>query len=487
MIYNVNMKKVMLLYPPGVLYQRGEDRCQVNVNETTVNTVRACNDLGYASSVLKKRGYSVFLKDYQSEGLSLKNLLDDVESQKPDVVFLSTTNATIFDDLKIIIKIKDIKNDIVFILKGAIFYNCNGKLLSYPEFKNIDYMIGGEEEFIIGDLIDYHFKSPAYIPRINGIIYKKDGQFYQTENNCFVEDLDSLPFPDREEMNNDLYLIPDTGEKLATISTSRGCPSSCIYCLSPQISGRKIRIRSVKNVMQEMEECYFKFGIRNFFFKADTFTMNRAWVCELCNSILDSKLKGKIRWFANSRVNTIDLEMLKLMKKSGCYLLAFGLESGSNESLEKMKKNTTVEMNYNAVQLAKKAGLLTVGFYIIGFPWEDFSHFEMTKKAMFKNNTDFIELHIATPFVGTPLYMKLKEEGIIKEEIYGTNHYTCTSGINPKLNPLDVEKFRKKTVLEYYTRPSYIIKKVYQSILNPKILFNYFKYGIRLLKITFKK
>ena len=83
--------------------------------------------------------------------------------------------------------------------------------------------------------------------------------------------------------------------------------------------------------------------------------------------------------------------------------------------------------------------------------------------------------------------MKLKEEGIIKEEIYGTNHYTCTSGINPKLNPLDVEKFRKKTVLEYYTRPSYIIKKVYQSILNPKILFNYFKYGIRLLKITFKK
>ena len=115
------MKKVMLLYPPGVLYQRGEDRCQVNVNETTVNTVRACNDLGYASSVLKKRGYSVFLKDYQSEGLSLKSLLDDVESQKPDVVLLSTTNGTIFDDLKIITKIKDIKNDIVFILKGAIF------------------------------------------------------------------------------------------------------------------------------------------------------------------------------------------------------------------------------------------------------------------------------------------------------------------------------------------------------------------------------
>lgn len=470
------------MYPPGNIYQRGEDRCQLNVNESSANAVRACNDLGYASAVLKKRGYSVYLKDYQTEKLSIDNLLEDIEKQKPDIVFISVTNATIFDDLEIVSRIKNVKNDVFIILKGALFYNCNDNLLTHKGFENVDYMIGGEEEFIIGDLADCIFNSSLNIEKINGIIYKKDGSFVKTEIDNFCEDLDSLPFPDRAEMNNNLYVIPDTGEKLATITTSRGCPSSCIFCLSPKISGSKIRKRSVQNVLDELKECYFQFGIRNFFFKADTFTMDEQWAAELCNKIINSELKGKIRWAANSRVNTINPNLLNIMKKAGCYLIAFGLESGSDESLKKMKKNTTAEMNYNAVQMAKKAGLMTMGFYVIGFPWEDFSHFEMTKKAMFRNNTDFLELHLATPFESTPLYNMLKDEGRITDEIYGKNHFTCLTTINPAIKPEDVENFRKKAVLEYYTRPTYICKKVFQSILKPKILLNYFKYGIRLIK-----
>lgn len=478
------MKKVMLIYPPGKLYQRGEDRCQLNINESSANSMRACNDLGYASAVLKKRGYKIFLKDYQSEKADINDLLNDVKKEAPDVVFLSTTNATVFSDIEIIRQIKNQKNDIVFILKGAIFFDCDENLLSKIDTKLVDYLIGGEEEFIIGDLIDCHFNDTEKIPKLSSLFYQKDGKFVKTENHSFCEDLDSLPFPDRAEMNNDLYVMPDTGEKLATIATSRGCPSSCIYCLSPHISGKKIRFRSAENIIKELEECYFKFGIKNFFFKADTFTINPEWTTDLCEKIIKSDLYGKINWVANSRVNTINPQMLSLMKKAGCSLIAFGLESGSDESLQKMKKNTTTEQNYQAVKMAKQAGLATFGFYVIGFPWEDFSHFELTRKAMLKNNTDFIEVHLATPFVGTEFYEMLHQEGRISDEIYGKSHFEYINCVNKNLNPEDVEKFRKKIVLEYYLRPDYIFKKISQSILKPKILYNYFRYGIRLVKNT---
>ena len=481
------MKKVMLIYPPGAQYQRGEDRCQLNISESSANAMRACNDLGYASAVLKKRGYKIYLKDYQSEKLTIDNLLKDVEKQNPDAIFLSTTNATIFSDIEVIRSIKKVKNDVIIILKGAIFFECSDVLLSQIDISLVDYMIGGEEEFVIGDLIDYHYNSPDKIKELSSVIYKKDGKYEKSTNNDLCEDLDSLPFPDRSEMNNALYVMPDTGEKLATISTSRGCPSSCFYCLSPKISGRKVRFRSTDKVLEELQECYFKFGIRNFFFKADTFTINNDWTKELCNKIINSNLKGKIRWAANSRVNTVNPELLELMKKAGCYLVAFGLESGSDESLQKMKKNTTVEQNYNAVQMAKKAGLMTFGFYIIGFPWEDFTHFEATKKAMFKNDTDFIELHIATPFVGTEFYNMLKEQGKYADEVYGKSHFECTHSINENLSFDEVEAFRKKTVLEYYLRPGYIAKKIAYSITKPKVLLNYTKYGIRLLNNSFKQ
>ena len=477
------MKKIMLIYPPGELYQRGEDRCQLNIKASSANAIRACNDLGYASAVLKRRGYSVFLKDYQGENLIINDLLNDVVQQKPDVVFISVTNATIFYDIDIAKKIKDTKTDAIIILKGAIFFDCDEKLLSKIDINTVDYMIGGEEEFIIGDLIDYHYNSPDKLSELPFLIYKNDNIYLKSNKTKFYDDLDSLPFPDRHEMNNSLYVIPDTGEKLATISTSRGCPSACFYCLSPKISGKKVRFRSPQNVIEELRDCYYNFGIKTFFFKSDTFTINIDWVRNLCNEIINSELHKKIRWVANSRVDTINPEILNLMKKAGCYLIAFGLESGSDESLKKMKKNTTVAQNYAAVQMAKKAGLLTFGFYIIGFPWEDRTYLKQTKEAIFKNNTDFIELHIATPFFGTEFYNMLKESNKISDEIYGKTHFnSIETVINSDLSSVFIEKFRKLTVLQYYLRPTYILKKLLQCVFKPLVIINYFKYGINLIK-----
>ena len=480
------MKKVMLIYPPGEIYQRGEDRCQINVEASVSNSLRACNDLGYISSILKKDGYSIFLKDYPAEKLNIENLKGDIKKEMPDVVFISITNGSIFNDIEIVKILKNIKNDIIVILKGALFFNPDLELFSEIDLSNIDYLIGGESEFIIQPLLYAHYNNKENLKNIEGISYKENGIWKSNNVTHFNEDLDSIPFPDRSIMNNTLYINPATNKPIATIATSRGCPSSCIYCVSPVISGRKVRFRSAKSVYEELKECVDKFNISDFFFKSDTFTINKQWAIELCDLIINSDLKGKINWVANSRVNTIDEEMLVKMKQAGCSVIALGLESGSSDSLLKMKKGTTVEQNINAVKLIKKHKLQIFGFYLIGFPWETKEHIEDTRKLIFDLDTDFIELSIATPFKGSELYKMVYHDIDEGKSVLGKDSFKYSTIGTKFVSQEYLEKTRKDILLKYHTRPSFIIKKLFNKKLTFAVLCNYFKYGIRMLKNIFR-
>ena len=479
-------KTIALIYPPGGLYQRGEDRCQSNIQSSTATSVRACNDLGYAASVLRKDNFNIFLKDYQTENLSLLDLIKDLNTYKIDVIFMSITNATIFKDLEIVNKVKELYKDLVIILKGAIFFNPEEDLLKQLDLKNVDYLIGGESDFIIRNLLKAHYENRDELKNISGILYKENNCWIKTKFDDWNTDLDSLPFPSRDLMENKLYLRPDTKEVQATISTSRGCPSNCIFCLTPKISGKKLRLRSVENIYEELYECYSKYNIRNFFFKSDTFTINKEWTIKLCNLIIESPLQGKISWVANSRVNPIDKETLLKMKEAGCWLVAFGFESGSEKSLKLMTKGATLDQNLKAAKIAKEVGLLVYGFYLIGFPWEDKNDLEATKNLIFKNKADFIELHIATPFYGTELYNIAKNEGLIDESVLGKDYFNAPT-VGTKTLSIDfIEKFRKRTLLQYHLQPLYIFKKLAFAIFKPKVIFNYFYFGLKLIKNNLK-
>ena len=473
------MKKIMLIYPPGEVYQRGEDRCQINVEASVSNALRACNDLGSVASILKSK-YEIFLKDYPAENLSFENFKSDFLSFNPDIIFISITNGSIYDDLAFVSKIKEIKKDILVVLKGALFFNPEQDLFDELDLSNVDYLIGGEVEFIISDLLEGN-----NIEVIQGISYKKDGNWVSNNLIEFCSDLDSIPFPSRELMNNSLYINPATNSPMATILTSRGCPSSCIYCVSPIISGRKVRYRSPENILQELKECVKKYEIYDFFFKSDTFTINKEWVINLCDLIINSELNGKINWVANSRVNTIDEEMLLKMKQAGCSVIALGLESGSEESLKKMKKGTTLDQNKQAVKLIKKVGFKIFGFYLIGFPWENKENLEQTKKLIFELNTDFIELSIATPFKGSELYSMLYECLEKGEKVLGKDSFKYSTLGTDYLTMEELQKFRKDVILKYHLRPKYILKKLLNKDLTISLFCNYIKYGFRLLKNIF--
>ncbi len=476
---------IMLIYPPtGELYQRGEDRCQINVSKSTANTIRACNDLGYISATLTPR-HKVFLKDYQGEKLTVEDLLGDVKAQNPDFIFISTTNGSIFRDLEIIKKIKSVKSDVIVLLKGSLFFNLEADALNkmaenLDGLDNADYLIFGESEFIVAPLLNAHFNGG--LENIQGIACKKNGKWTPNPVTSWCEDVDSLPFPDRYKMNNALYINPETDEPMATITTSRGCPFSCIYCLSPKISGKKNRKRSPENIFQELQDCVQNHNITNFFFRSDTFTTDKNQVLELCRLINESGLK--INWVATSRVDTINEEMLKEMKRAGCSMLAIGFESGSDESLKKMKKNITAEQNLQAAKLCKSAGIKIFGYYLMGLPWETKQHLKETEDLIFKTDADFIEVSIIVPYKHTELYDmtigKLHDENVL----LGKDSYKDPQVGTEFVSHKELDRFRKEILRKYYLRPSYIFKTLTQKGLKPSTLLHYIKYGLKMLKNT---
>ncbi|WP_243357878.1 SDR family oxidoreductase [Fundidesulfovibrio terrae] len=474
----------MLFYPPGRFYQRGEDRSQGNVENSTATTMRAPNDLGYAAATLKAHGFEVFLRDYQTSLRSLEDLLADFERFAPDAVFVSITNATIFRDLSLVATLKERRPDLMVMLKGAIFFNPEEGLLDQLDLSRTDYLIGLESDFIVGKLVQAHFFAPEGIPAIRGILYKSGGAWKRTFFDSWETDLDSLPFPDRALMENHLYVRPDTGEPQATIATSRGCPSRCIFCVTPTISGVKLRLRSPENILAEMRECYHVHGIRDFFFKSDTFTIDQKWTLKVCQAILDSDLAGKVRWVANSKVKPLSLETLQAMKRAGCWLVAFGYESGHAETLARTKKGTTLEENVQAARWAKEAGLLTFGFFLVGMPWETREHLEATRRHIFELDPDFLELHIAVPYPGTELHAEAVACGLIEESVLGKDYFNAPTVGTVALSMPEIEKFRRDTLLGFHLRPSYIWRKLLQAGSDRRILANYFRFGLRLLKNT---
>lgn len=473
-----NPKNILLFYPPGEQFQRGEDRCQSNIKKSTATSMRACNDLGYMSAVLKN--HNTFIRDYSTENASINDFIEDIKNFHPDYLILSTTNATIFYDLNIVKEAKKYCNAKV-ILKGAIFYDAPEELLSLLELKDVDILIGSEAEFLLPDIINQ-----KELKEIPCIFYKENNKWHKNEFNKWFDNLDDLPFPDRNKMKNELYTRPDIGEPMATIQTSRGCPSACIYCLSPQISGKKIRYRSPENVMKELEECYFKYGIKNFFFKADTFTFNQEWTLKLCKLIKESELYGNISYTANSRVKPLSQEVLNAMADTGCFTIAFGFETGNQETMKKIKKGVTIEDNRKAVEYAKKAGIPVYGFYMIGFPWETKQHIKDTEKLIFELNCDFLEIHMALPYYGSQFYELCKQERVLENSSIGTDYFHSSTKGTKYLSNKELLKIRKHIILKYHLRPSYILKKLKQSKLNIKILKNYFKFGIRLILNLFR-
>jgi radical SAM superfamily enzyme YgiQ (UPF0313 family) len=209
--------------------------------------------------------------------------------------------------------------------------------------------------------------------------------------------------------------------------------------------------------------------------------MNPEWTKKLCAFIMASSLHNKIKFTANSRTNPLSFEVLKSMKDAGCFSIAFGFESGSDETLNRIKKGSDVAHNIQAAKWAHELNLKMYGFFMVGFPWETREHLEQTRKHIFDINADFIEVHLALPYYGTELYNICHKSGVIEGGPLGNDYFHTNVTGTEFLTQKELIDFRNRTIHDYYLRPVYIIKRLKECLYNPKMLPNYIRYGMKII------
>ncbi len=462
------MKKALLINPPTGNYIR-DDRCQAPVKYLAV--LRMPIDLAYMASTLKQEKIICKIKDYPAEKQNIQDFIKDLKDFQPDMLILSVTTPTLLKDLEILSYSKKILPNIKTIIKGAHVTVKDRE--TFDLCKDLDIIIRGECEIAAKEIAKELNKKNPNLKKIKGITFRQKGKIIRNENRPPLENLDILPFPARDLLNNDLYIRPDIRKTQTTIQTNRGCPATCTFCLVKVVSGRKILSRTPKNIVDEIEECVKKYNIKNFYFRADTFTWNKEWMIEVCKEIIKRKLN--INWCSNSRVNTLDEERIKWMKKSGCWMLGLGIESGNREILKKMKKGITLEQTEKAVRLCKKYKIKIFAFFVIGYPYDDEKTINDTIKFAKKLNCDFTEFNTCYPYPGTEVYEIGLNKLFKEKDLFEKNQYEA--GIPTfNLNSQQVTRLRDKAEKSFILRPSYILRTL-RNIKSFKEFLNYLDFG----------
>lgn len=459
-------KRILLIYPPSPVMNR-EDRCQQPTKDLIVIPPLPPTDLMYLAAIAEREGLEAKIKDYSQSA----NLEQDLREFKPDYLVVNIATPSLEHDLDAIRKAKEISPGIITIAKGAAFLTLGEKILAEHEF--LDFGILGEAEETLKEILEEQEKT-----RILGIYYKENGNVKFTGNRAFIEDLDSLPFPARHLVDNSIYRRPDNNKVQATIKVERGCPFHCFFCLATPVSGAKVRRRSVENIVAEIRECVEKYNIRNFLFWSDIFNLDKKWTMDLCQAIIDSGLK--ITWSANTRADTADLEMAKMMYKSGCRLVSIGVESGSQEMLEKMGKNITLNDVRRTVKVFKQAKIRIYNYFVIGLPWETEETVEETIKFAIELNSDFISFYTATPLPGSRFYDYAKEHNLFDKETSFESAYFYPAVNTHYLTKERVFELHKSAIKRFYLRPLYILKML-SRIRSFAEIRNYFVAGMNVL------
>ncbi len=470
-------RRALLLNPPTGLYRR-DDRCQCKVEDQTVQIIFPPVELATIAAVLRGRGVEVQVRDYPALHRGWDDYLADLRELRPELVLVNVTTATSQQDFQALAAAKDElgAENVLTLAKGEYLEPLGARVLE--EFPGIDFCFHGEIEQTLAKM---HAGEP--MESLPGVTWRRrnpDGSAEVVRNpgHPLIEDLDSLPWPARDLLENGLYRSPETGNPLTVVHGNRGCPAKCIFCPAGVMSGFRVRYRKPANIMAEIDECVTKHGIREFLFHGDTFTINKKWLLELCDRIIASG--HKIRWGCNSRVDTIDDERAAKMKAAGCWVVAFGVETGSQEILDYMKKGQQVDRARQAVAVCKRNGLRVHTFFVIGTPLETRETLDQTFKFARELDADFFDFNIAYPLPGTELFDIAMAEGLFEQDPQKTG-YGQAAVRTRALSSGELTEWRRKALLAMYLRPKYVARTLWRAG-SPRVTMNYLKAGTRRLR-----
>ena len=444
--------KVLLVNPP--------------VPKRTILNVLPPIGLGYLSTALKKNGIVVNILDCIKKKLAFSDFVEEVKKSQPEVIGIQVFSHAFEMVKKGLTLIRKAKDDVVIVVGGPHPSGLPEETLY--SMKEADFGFRGEAEIGLPMLIKQiiNFKNPIDIPpnvleEVPGLIWRRNSRVI-CNSPVFVENLDELGCPDWELINPREYPQAPQGVVFknwpaAPIVATRGCPFNCTFCAGSTISGRKTRFRSIKNIIEEIKFLSSRFGVKEIHILDDNFMLKRQYVRNFCRALIDDKIE--ISWCCPNgvRLDNLDEETLLLMKKSGCYYISVGIESGSSRILAHMKKGFTTVQVGEKVSLARKAGLAVNGFFILGYPEEKRQDILQTIRFAQELRLTRAAFFNFLPLPGTEIYTELKQKGKIQKlqlnKLYEAYVPYAPEGISKK----ELKNLQRRAYLKFYLRPKTLV------------------------------
>lgn len=429
---------------------------------TTGSQINYWQPLGtlYVGASLLKAGHEVeFLN---GAFMTHKEILDRVKKFRPDVAGIYSTAFGWPKAIKTAGDVKRLDKKIFTCVGGPYPVAMQEHCLSNGG-ECIDAVVTGEGELTMVELLE-RLESGQDLEGVHGVIFRQGAELINNPPRSFIEDLDALPFPARELLDDvDQYIPPPATYRrkpVAVLITSRGCNRRCIFCFQidkDRKSGvRGVRFRSVENVLQEIELC-LKRGYREIKFIDDSFAADYGRAMQIAEEIKTRRLD--FTWFASACVNQVDRPLLRAMKDAGCWAVLLGAESGVQKNLNTIRKGATLDQIRTAVRIAKDVGLKVSTPFIFGIPGETFEDGLKTIEFALELSPDLANFHAMTAFPGTCLYDNREKYGRVSNDLTDFT-YQGGSFVPHTMTRHEILTLRQLAFRRFYFRPSYLIKKL---------------------------
>ncbi len=425
-------------------------------------------NLLYIASYLRQHQANIELKviDCIAEKLSLEKTNHIIKKYSPDLVGITLVTEFYNSAINLTKNIKQIIPNCKIVF-GGLHASALPKEIIKNDF--IDFVLAGEAEIAFHNLCGY-LNGKLKITSVPGLYYKKKGKI-KSNKIKFIKDLDSLPFPARELVNQKLYFTKYS-KKTTSIMVSRGCPYSCIYCAHKLAFGQKIRRRSIKNVIEEIKHCIAKYDIHSFEFIDSLFISSNKYTKKLCEQIIKDNLK--ITWRCQTRIDSFIpnknnmkkdiIQLIKLMKRSGCQRIYFGIDSGNEEILRINKKSQKLNEIKEVIDLINKQGIKTQATFVLGLLGENKKTIQDTFDFANTLNLDDIYYTRAYAYPGTEFYDKLADAKKIKKKYWIKGQDII---YYDNFTSKDLDKIIKSRLLKSKLSPVYLARQLILLIKNP--------------------
>ncbi len=389
------------------------------------------------SAVLKRAGHECLMFDQANPETPNDVIIEEIRRRQPALVGMSFLSTTSYPYAKILARQIRAANAKVKLAFGGVFASLNAQLVKH-QCPEVDFVCRGDGEQLIVDLVN-HMDDPTDVA---GLTWARDGNVIQNPNRIMERNLDQWPFPDRESLPLDFIEsmpldvpVVLSMERFTTMQTSRGCPWPCVFCDIPIFNEGKWRARSPQHVVEEFK--YLQgLGYGSVAFVDDHFLLQPKRIDAICKGITDAGVT--IHWGCEGRVDSVAQHLFPAMAKAHCRTLMFGIESGSQSVLDRLKKEQTLAEVETAVRNAKQAGIEIVhGFFVVGNPDETVEDMKATFKFASKLPLDTFGFNRLCVYRGTPLWQEYVKRGLVSEVTDWYKYFKC-SEIDPTCLPGEV-------------------------------------------------